>query len=79
MNSESKIRPSVVMPAHAYTRSDAPWLLEAYSKKLFHYLSGGGISAFGRTVKQQEADMRRDRFLRVAAAVFVIWLVLLLA
>lgn len=69
-----------------YTKSKAPWLLGEnrdakgetsdgvkFGWKLFHYLSGGGLRDFGRTVKQEEADIRRTRFL-VAMAVFaVVW------
>lgn len=73
--------------AHAYTRSKTPWLFDTYREargetsegvkfgwRLFHYLSGGGMKTFGRTVAQEEAEGRRTRFL-VAAGVFAaIWL-----
>ena len=72
-----------------YTKSKAPWRLDAdheaecepsdgvkFGWRLFHYLSGGGLRDFGRTVKQEETDIRRRRFL-VAMAVFaVVWLCL---
>jgi hypothetical protein len=45
--------------------------------RLFHYLSGGGLRAFGRSVQQEEADVKRMRFL-IASGVFgLIWLALL--
>lgn len=54
----------------------APGKLEAYGKKLFRYLSGGGIAAFRRTVKEEEAEARQERFLAVASFVGIAWLVL---
>ena len=42
--------------------------------KLFHYLSGGGMKSFGRTLEQDEADARRDRFLVASAVVGAGWL-----
>lgn len=75
-----KILPTLVTDAHAYTRSRLPWRLDANRKaygetstgrrfgwRLFHYLSGGGISAFGRTIQQEEHSYRQSRFLVVAA------------
>ena len=79
MSEKAEIHPVRVGYIHDYTRSTAPWLLEAYGKKLFRYLSGGGISALGRSVKQEEVDIRRNRFLAVSAVIGVVWLVLLVA
>jgi hypothetical protein len=86
----SRIHTSIVRDAHAYTRSKEPWRLDAYrdahgetSKgarfgwKLFHYLSGGGMSTFGRTVQQEERNTRQNRFLAVAAVLAALWLALL--
>ena len=83
----SAIHTSIVGDAHAYTRSKVPWRLDTYrdahgetSKgarfgwKLFHYISGGGMRTFGRTVQQEELRVRQNRFLAVAAAVAVLWL-----
>ena len=39
-----------------------------YGWKLIHYLSGGGMRTFGRTIRQEEASVQRTRFL-VAAGV----------
>lgn len=78
---------TVVGDAHGYTRSSMPWRLDAKREseetaepgrrpgwKLFHYLSGGGMRAFGRTVEQEEADSRRAGFLAASAAVGAAWL-----
>ena len=46
--------------------------------RLIHYLAGGGMMAFGRTVRQEEVLMRRKRFLAGAAVVVAIWLAFLL-
>ena len=76
----SRLPTSVVRNEHPYTRSGTPWILEggdAVCGKLVHYLSGGGMSIFGRTVKQEEARLRRRRFLGVCAALGVLWLLLL--
>jgi len=72
---------------HAYTRSKTPWLLDAYQeaqgeppervrfgRRLFHYLSGGGMKTFGRTIAQEEADARRTRFLAAAGVFGALWL-----
>ena len=80
----------MVDDAHAYTRSRTPWRLEVnreargettngkkFGWKLFHYISGGGMRAFGRSVAQEEVDAKQNRFL-VAAGVFAaLWLALL--
>ena len=41
--------------------------------------SAHAMRAFGRTVRQEEADRRRNRFLAGAAVFAAAWLVLLLA
>lgn len=81
---------SFVREEHAYTRSSVPWRIEEnreasgqtsrgkkFGWRLFHYLSGGGLRAFGRSVQQEEAEAKRNRFLAAAAVFGVIWLVLL--
>ena len=72
-----KLHTTVVRDAHSYTRVDSPWKLEQYGKKLFRYISGGGIRSLGRTVEQELADAKRRRFLAVSAAVAALWLALL--
>ena len=62
---------------HAYTRSRTPWILTDYRGvygKLLHYISGGGMRAFGRTVRQEESRRRQRRFLLFAAFLGVLWL-----
>ena len=62
---------------HSYTRSRTPWILDDYRGvygKLIHYISGGGMRTFGRTVHQEEVRLRQMRFLRVAAALAALWL-----
>ena len=62
---------------HSYTRSRTPWILDDYRGvygKLIHYISGGGMRTFGRTVHQEEARQRQGRFLRVAAALAALWM-----
>ncbi|MBO7684124.1 MAG: hypothetical protein J6T51_05310 [Kiritimatiellae bacterium] len=76
----SGIHTTVMADAHPYTRSESPWILgERHSVygKLMHYLAGGGMEAFGRTVRQEEVLRRQRRFLAAAAALGVVWLALL--
>lgn len=72
----SAIHTSVVRDAHSYTRSDTPWIMDdagAVYGKLIHYISGGGMRAFGRTVRQEEIGRRHRRFAVVAIAFAVLW------
>ena len=46
--------------------------------KLFHYISGGGMRTFGRTVQQEELNARQNRFLAAAGIAAALWLALLL-
>jgi hypothetical protein len=76
----SGIHTEEVSPAHAYTRSDSPWIMERHKSaygKLMHYLSGGGMRTFGRTVRQEEVRRCQRRFCIVFAALAAIWLALL--
>lgn len=78
----SRIVTSVVTDAHAYTHSDSPWIIgehESAYGKLIHYLSGGGMTTFGRTVTQEETKSRHRRFLAWAAVFGVLWVVFYLA
>jgi len=62
---------------HAYTRSRTPWILTDYRGvygKLLHYISGGGMRTFGRTVRQEEARRRQRRFFVLAALLAALWL-----
>jgi len=74
----SKIHTSIVRPAHDYTRGDMPWILdesETIYGKLAHYLSGGGMRTFGRTVEQDRVRRAHNRFLGWSGALAVVWLV----
>ncbi|MBQ2630484.1 MAG: hypothetical protein IJG13_12485 [Kiritimatiellae bacterium] len=76
----SGIHTSVLRERHPYTRSESPWILREHASvygKLIHYLAGGGMEAFGRTVKQEEVLRRQRRFLSVAGLLAVGWLALL--
>ncbi len=76
----SGIHTSVLRESHPYTRSESPWILEEHQSvygKLIHYIAGGGMEAFGRTVKQEEVRRRRRRFLSAAGLLAVVWLALL--
>lgn len=71
------IRP--VSKAHDYTRSKTPWILTEHRSsygKLIHYLSGGGMRAFGRTVRQEEAHRKHVRFFLVSGFLSILWLIL---
>ena len=72
-----KIHTEVLRDAHPYTRSKCPWIIDEHKSiygKLIHYLSGGGMRTFGRTVEQEEASRSQRRFLAVASGLFVVWL-----
>ena len=73
-----KIPTSTLRDSHPYTRSKSPWILGEHVSvygKLIHYLSGGGMSTFGRTVRQEEVRLRRRRFYVGAGIVALVWAV----
>lgn len=74
------VHTSLSESAHDYTREDAPWSIDVQQKsdvgRLGHYLSGGGIPAFGRTIRQEVARIKHIRFLIKAAVLGIIWLLL---
>lgn len=73
-----RLTTSVRGDAHAYTRSKSPWILSEHKSiygKLIHYLSGGGMTTFGRTVRQEEVRRRQVRFLFVSGVLAAAWLV----
>ena len=77
----SGIHTEFVSPAHEYTRSDSPWIIEQHDSvygKLIQYISGGGMCMFGRTVRQEEVRHRQRRFCVEVAVLAVLWLVFLL-
>lgn len=74
----SRLHTSVRGDAHAYTRSRSPWILSAPGAacgRLVHYISGGGMRAFGRTVRQEEIRRRHVGFWVVVTAVAALWAV----
>ena len=76
-----KLPTSVVRDKHPYTRSQTPWIMGEHKSvygKLIHYLSGGGMSTFGRTVRQEEARSRRRRFFIACSLIAAAWFILFL-
>ena len=81
------LRTSLVKRRHAYTSADIPWALDVGNDadaedvmrhgqwRLFHYLSGGGMSAFGRPSGRELQLRRQNRFLWVAAALAAVWVI----
>ena len=74
------VHTEIVGDAHAYTRSDVPWAIshpKTPHDRMIHYISGGGMRVFGRTVHQEEVRRKQVRFLFTAAVMTVVWLLLL--
>jgi len=82
------VRTSLVTKNHAWTGEDVPWKLDtedvpdpATSEldrvrwRLFHYLSGGGLSACGYSCARALARRRQGRFLVFAGFLGVLWVV----
>lgn len=79
----------MVKRRHAYTSVDIPWQIDTdrplldtpgartATRRLFHYLSGGGLRAFGRPSGFALMEQRQTRFLWTAAVLGVLWLVFL--
>jgi len=64
--------------AHSYTRSKVPWTIGSHGKTcgdLTYYIAGGGMKAFGRTIKQDAESICHRRFLVVSAVLAILWLV----
>ena len=75
------IHTELVKPAHEYTRSESPWIIDRRDSvygKLMHYISGGGMRTFGRTVHQEEVRRRQRRFCVVVSVRAALWLAFLL-
>ena len=75
-----RVTTEIVEDAHAYTRSDVPWTIataKTSRSRLIDFISGGGMRTFGRTVRQEEVRRKQLRFLAVAAALAVVWFLLL--
>lgn len=78
----SGVHTTLVTDAHGYTREPEPWIMEEHKSvygKLIHYLSGGGMRTFGRTVSQEKVRRRQRRFLILFTVMAVLWLALLVA
>jgi hypothetical protein len=83
------LRTSLVKRRHAYTGVDIPWQIDVErplldtpgacrsKRRLFHYLSGGGLRAFGRPSGHALMAYRQTRFLWAAAVLGVLWLTFL--
>lgn len=84
----SAVRTSLVTKDHAWTGADVPWDLdtdavpapvaseaERVRWRLFHYLSGGGLSACGSSSARALVMRRQGRFLAVAGVLAVLWIV----
>ncbi|MBQ4385355.1 MAG: hypothetical protein II823_05480 [Kiritimatiellae bacterium] len=85
----SVVHTTILDSIHSYTRSHTPWVLDEnrlakgqtstgckFGWRLFHYISGGGMQAFGRSVRQEEIDLKRNRFLIGAGVFAFVWLML---
>ena len=82
------VRTSLVTRNHAWTGADVPWSLdtdgvpdlgateaERVHWRLFHYLSGGGLSACGSSSACALTYRRQCRFLVVAGLLAVLWII----
>ncbi len=82
------VRTSLVKRDHAWTGADVPWYLdtegvadpaaseaERVRWRLFHYLSGGGLSACGSSSARALVFRRQRRFLVFAGVLAVLWAV----
>ena len=80
------LRTALVKRRHAYTSTDIPWAMDAAvegaspdsakgNRRLFRYLAGGGMRAFGRSSDQELLIRRQTRFLWFAAVLAVCWIV----
>ena len=74
------LRTELVKRRHAYTSMDAHEADGADGAglvrwRLFRYLSGGGMRAFGRSSGQELLIRRQTRFLWLAGALAVCWIV----
>lgn len=83
------VRTKLVTRNHAYTSVDVPWDLDVVNdprgteqalgsnsaRRLFHYLSGGGLRAFGCSSAAVRVYRRQDRFWYFFGALVALWLV----
>lgn len=82
------LRTALVKRRHAYTSADVPWSMDMDTSKdgaeagadpsrgrLFLYLAGGGMRAFGRPSGRMLQVRRQERFLWIVGVLAVFWLV----
>ena len=77
---KTRLHTSIREDAHSYTRSTCPWIMENHTSvygRLIDYLSGGGMRAFGRTIRQEETRRRQRRFLAFATFFAALWVLFL--
>ena len=83
----SAVHTSLVEKSHAWTGEDVPWLLDTEDDalpdapdsdrvywRLFHYLSGGGLSACGFSSARALVVRRQARFLKFAGVFAALWI-----
>ena len=82
------VRTTLVGRRHAWTGADVPWRIDDIDdapgaeatveaktrRRLFRYLSGGGLSVFGTSSARLLVERRQARFLRIACALAALWL-----
>ena len=77
------LRTALVRRRHAYTSTNIPWAMDvtaegaspdAAKDRLFHYLSGGGMRAFGRPSGYELLMRRQNRFLWLAGVLVACWI-----
>ena len=74
----SGVHTTLVTDAHGYTREAEPWIMDEHKSvygKLIHYLAGGGMRTFGRTVSHEIVRRRQCRFLVFASVMGGLWVV----
>ncbi len=84
----SSVHTSLVERNHAWTGEDVPWLLDTEDdallgtpgtdrvrRRLFHYLSGGGLSACGFSSARALVSRRQARFLTFAGIFAALWII----
>ena len=69
---------SMVREVHRYTQDDSPWIIVnrgiGEKGRLVHYIAGGGMKSFGRTLAQDIARRKHRAFKIVAAVLALGWL-----
>ena len=84
------VHTSLVKRRHAYTSADIPWSIDVDAsgsadspdglqagRRLFRYLSGGGLRAFGQPSGRMVLIRRQARFLWLASALAALWILFL--